>query len=370
MTVQALRNFDIWLLFAGVALAGYGALVIYSGSLTTYPDGIQHVSHPAVRHVAIATIGALMMVIISRVDYRAFGHIALPLYCLAVLLLCTVLVIGESTFGSKRWLNLGGMVIQVSEVAKLLTILVLAKYLSDRMEDISRIPVFLMSLIIAVIPAVLVMVEPDLGTAIIFGAIWLAMVIMAGARREHVLMLLALVALAAPFLILGVLDDYQRERLSTFVNPTGDPLGAGFAIIQGEISIGSGGLLGKGLTEGTQTQLHYLQTPTTDYIFSVLGEELGFVGAVILFSLFIFLLFRGLRVAALARDPYGRLIAIGIVVLILSQTFINVGVNIRLLPVTGIPLPFISQGNSSLLTMFVSLGLLQSILAHHRRVDI
>lgn len=371
MTTRALYlpHFDPWLLLTGVALASYGALLIYSGSLATYPDGIQGISHPAVRHSAFAALGVLAALLVARIDYRRYGQLALPLYAVGVVLLLAVLLVGETTFGSRRWLNLGGVVIQVSEVAKLITILALARYLADRSGDVERLPVFLVSLGIALLPALLVLVEPDLGTAVIFSAIWLGMVAIAGARLRHALTLVAGGVLATPFIVLGVLGDYQRERLATFINPTDDPLGAGFATLQGEISIGSGGLLGKGLTSGTQTQLHYLQTPTTDYIFSVLGEELGFVGALLLFGLFLFLLFRALRVAALARDPYGRLVATGIVVMVLTQVFINIGVNTRLLPVTGIPLPFISQGNSSLLTLFVSLGILQSILARHRRLD-
>jgi rod shape determining protein RodA len=310
------------------------------------------------------------MIAISQFDYRRLGHIALPLYMLALILLAGVLVLGESVYGSRRWLNIGPMVIQVSEVGKLLVILTAAKYIADRHEEIGRLSVVLTSLAIVGLPAVLVMVEPDLGTSIIFGCIWLGMVTMAGARARHIFSILFAAVLATPLMIVAVMSDYQRERLTSFLNPTDDPLGAGYAILQGEISIGSGGLLGKGIGNGTQTQLHYLQTPTTDYIFSVLGEEMGFIGALLLFGLFIFLLFRGLRVAALARDPYGRFIATGIVVMILAQVFINIGVNIRLLPVTGIPLPFISQGNSSLLTLFVSLGILQSILLRQRRLDL
>ena len=167
-----------------------------------------------------------------------------------------------------------------------------------------------------------------------------------------------------PFALIGLINEYQRERIATFLDPAKDPLGSGFNTLQAEIGIGSGGLFGKGLTHGTQTQLDYLRTQTTDYIFSVLGEELGFVGAVVLFALFVLLLLRGLQTAKSCPDPFGRLLAIGVVTFILFQVFINIGVNIRLLPVTGIPLPFISQGGSSLITLFIALGILQSIRVH------
>ena len=203
----------------------------------------------------------------------------------------------------------------------------------------------------------------------IFLLIWFGMVVMAGCDPRHILGTIGMVIAMLPFALIAVVTDYQRERVSTFLDPTQDPLGSGFNILQAEISIGSGGLLGKGLTHGTQTQLDYLRTQTTDYIFSVLGEELGFIGALLLFGLFIVLLWRGLRAAALCRDDFGRSIAVGVVIFILFQVFINVGVNIRLFPVTGIPLPFISQGGSSLVTVFIAIGLIESVLIRHRQMS-
>ena len=172
-----------------------------------------------------------------------------------------------------------------------------------------------------------------------------------------------------PFVALLVLNDYQLDRFRLWINPNEDPLGGGFNIIQAKIGIGSGGIFGKGLTDGSQTQLNYLRTSTTDYIFTVLGEELGLIGAIVLFALFTALLFRGIRAATLSRDQFGRLIATGIVVMILFQVFINIAVNIQLVPVTGIPLPFISQGGSSLVMMFVALGLLEGIVVRHKRLE-
>jgi rod shape determining protein RodA len=173
-----------------------------------------------------------------------------------------------------------------------------------------------------------------------------------------------------PFAIVAIITDYQRERISLFLDPARDALGSGFNILQAEISVGSGGWFGKGLTHGSQTQLDYLRTQTTDYVFSVLGEELGFVGALVLFSLFMLLLFRGLRAAAISQDVFGRMLAVGIVIFILFQAFINIGVNIRLFPVTGIPLPFISQGGSSLVTVFIAVGLLESVIMRHQQVSL
>jgi rod shape determining protein RodA len=369
MRLKSLRYFDFILLATSLALVAYGTVLIYSGSLASYGSSAEVLSHPVARQIGFAAVGVAAMVVMSRLDYRALGYAAVGLYVAALAALAFVLLVGESAYGSRRWIDVGGTLVQPSEIAKLVLIVALAKFLADRQDQMGRPRVFLTSLAIALVPAALVFAEPDLGSAVIFGAIWLGMVIMAGARSRHVLTLLGAAIVSVPFVLVAVMSDYQRERLALFLDPAKDSLGSGFNILQSEISIGSGGLLGQGLTHGTQTQLDYLQTQTTDYVFSVLGEELGLVGALVLFALFIILLFRVTRVAGMSRDPFGRLMATGIVIFILFQVFINVGVNVRLIPVTGIPLPFISQGGSSLLTLFVALGILQSILLRHRQVD-
>ncbi len=364
-----LRDLDPILMLAALALVALGALLIHSGSLNRFgPPTAFDFSHPVVRQGAFAAVGLLLALVIARIDYRGLGFLTPTLYAVSIAALLFVLVVGEETFGSRRWILVGGTPVQPSEIAKLVVIIALAKYLSDHQESIGSLRVFLTSLGLAAVPAALVLAEPDLGSAVIFGAIWLGMVTVAGANGRHLLGLFTTAVIAAPFLFVA-LRGYQRERVALWLDPESDPLGAGFNILQAKISIGSGGVFGKGLTEGSQTQLDYLRTETTDYVFSVLGEELGLVGALLLFGLFMLLLWRGLRVAELSRDLFGRLIAIGIVVFILLQTFINVAVNIGLIPVTGIPLPFVSQGGSSLITLFIGLGILQSILLRHRRLS-
>ena len=242
-------------------------------------------------------------------------------------------------------------------------IISLAKYLADRQDTVRTLRVFLTSLVLVAIPTALVLAEPDLGSAIIFGAIWLGIVTVAGANWRHLAGLFGVALVSAPFLLLG-LQGYQRERIELWLDPERDPLGGGFNILQAQISVGSGGIFGKGLTEGTQTQLDYLRTETTDFIFSVLAEELGLAGAMVLLALFLILISRLLRAITKAPDSFGQLLIAGIVTLIVVQTFIAIGVNIRLMPVTGIPLPFISVGNASILVLFAALGLAQSILLH------
>jgi rod shape determining protein RodA len=247
------------------------------------------------------------------------------------------------------------------------TVIFLAKYFSDNEERIRSFRVFLTSLAIAAAPALLVLIEPDLGSAAVFVVIWFGMVVIAGARPLHIGAIIGCALALVPLAMYELAHGYQRQRIEIWRDPGKDPTGAGFNVLQAEISIGSGRLFGKGFTHGTQTQLDYLRTQTTDYVFSVGAEELGFVGAMVLFGLFVVLLFRCIRVAGRADDSFGRLIAAGIAAFILFQVFVNIGVNIRLVPVTGVPLPLVSQGGSSLVTILASLGILQSILGHRRR---
>ena len=365
---RSVRHFDPLIVLPGMALVVYGLLLIYSGSMASYPGGLE-LGHPVTKQLTFALLGVLVMAAAAWLDYRTWGQMAGGLYAVALALLVAVLVIGDSVYGSRRWFTFAGQQVQASEIAKLLMIIVMARYLADRQNRMQDIRVFIGSLAIALPPAALVLIEPDMGTAMVFGAIWIGMTVMAGVPFRYVGVLIGLMVAFIPFATLAVLGDYQQERIHNWIDPGSDPLGGGFAILQSEIGIGSGGLFGKGLTEGSQTEFNFVQTSTTDYIFSVLGEELGLVGALVLFALFILLLFRGIRAATLTQDAFGRLLATGIVVMILFQVFINVAVNVRLLPVTGIPLPFVSQGGSSLLMLFAALGLLEGIVLRHKRLE-
>lgn len=368
MVSRSARHFDYLLLLLAGALVAYGGVLIYSAHLSAYPEGLT-LDHPLTKQVVFAFLGVGISVFVAWLDYRVFGQAAVGLYVLAVLMLAAVLVIGDSAYGSRRWFTFAGQQIQASEVAKLFVIVALARYLADRQATITDVRVFVISLLMAAVPAALVLVEPDMGTAMVFGAIWIGMVLMAGVPRRYVLTLVGLAVSLIPFAMIVVLGEYQRERIRLFFDPSSDPLGGGYNMRQAEISIGSGGLFGRGLGEGPQTQLDFLQTSTTDYIFSVLGEELGLMGTVILLALFTALLFRGIRAASISRDQFGRLIATGIVIMILFQVFINIAVNIRLVPVTGIPLPFVSQGGSSLVMLFAAMGLLEGIVLRHKRIE-
>ena len=298
--------------------------------------------------------------------YHYLIHYSWILYILGVLSLLALMVVGHNAYGSTRWFNLGPIQLQPSEFAKLATILLLARFFSEHGGDARELKALVISLAIVAPTFFLVFIQPDLGTAIVFLSMWIGVVLVAGVSRRHLLVMAAIGLALLPFVWTFAVADYQIERIDVLVNPEQDPLDAGYNVIQSQIAVGSGQLLGKGFQNGEQTQLRYLKIPTKDFIFSVLGEEFGFVGALVLFFLFIVLLMRGIRAAQIAGDTAGQLVAVGIVILILMQAFINIAVNVSLFPVTGIPLPFVSQGGSSLVTIFISLGILQSIIMRHR----
>jgi rod shape determining protein RodA len=287
------------------------------------------------------------------------------LYVIIIALLVVVFVVGETSRGVQRWI--GASAIQPSEIAKVVIIISLAKLLADRDGEMDKFKNLLLSLGYVLIPMVLIYLQPNLGTALTLGFIWLTMAAMAGIRVLHLGLLTGAGVLASP-LAWFVLQDYMRQRILLFINPQGNPDDY-YNVQQALISIGSGGWLGKGFGNGTQSQLHFLRVRHTDFIFSVIGEELGLLGAIVLFALFIILLWRILRIAVTAQDPFGRLICVGVAAVIFFQTAINLGVNLGLMPVTGLPLPFVSYGGSSLWTFLVALGLVENVAMRHKKLD-
>jgi rod shape determining protein RodA len=359
-------RFDYVLMLSAVLLVVYGFLLIYSGSVQSVDAPLTSFEHPVTKQIVFAIIGFGAMLAFSKLDYHYLTHYSWLFYAAGLFSLVLVLAFGVTVGGSTRWFNVGPIQIQPSEFGKLATILVLARYFSEHGGDARELKPLIVSLSIVVPAMLLVFIQPDLGTAIVFGAIWLGVVLVAGVNRRHLLVMAAAGLALLPFVWTFAVEDYQIGRIDALVNPEEDPLGESYNNTQSRIAVGSGQLFGKGFTNGEQTQLRYLKVPTKDFIFSVLGEEFGFVGALALFGLFIVLLMRGIRAAQIAGDTAGQLVAVGIVVLILMQTFINIAVNVGLFPVTGIPLPLVSQGGSSLVSIFVSIGILQSIIMRHR----
>tara|TARA_B100000686_G_C16782100_1_gene972665 strand:- start:1854 stop:2984 length:1131 start_codon:yes stop_codon:yes gene_type:complete len=365
-TPQEWARFDYLLVLISLALVAYGLILIHSGS-TESGEGLKISFNSPVIRQGIFAIGSLVaMIILSRLDYHALLHYAWWIYGITIFLLILLLIIGQTDFGSTRWFDLGIFQLQPSEFAKISLILILARLISDRGGDLKSLKTLLFSLLLSIPPLFLVFIQPDLGTSIIFITIWVGLVLVAGATRRHLIILGAFFLALIPFVWTFGVEDYQIERISVVLNAEEDPLDSGYNPIQAQIAIGSGGLFGKGLFEGEQTQLNFLKVPTKDFIFSVLGEELGFLGAIVLLGLFLLLLWRILRAAQFAGDTSGQLLAVGIVTMILFQLFINIAVNLGIFPVTGLPLPFVSAGGSSLLTLFISLGIVQSVVIHHR----
>jgi rod shape determining protein RodA len=300
------------------------------------------------------------MVTVAMFDYAWLGTFAPLLYLLTLGLLAAVLALGAESLGAQRQVCRFGLCFQFSEIAKVLMIVVLAKFFADRSEKIGSPVTILLGLVLLAPAVLLVYRQPDLGTSLVFVAIFFGMAFMAGARLWQLVGMVAVAGASFP-VMWGLLKPYQQARLGAFLDPYADPQGAGWNIIQSLIAVGSGGPTGKGLTAGTQSPLGYLPIAESDFVFAGLAEDLGFVGAVILFALYILLLMAALRIAFRARDPFGMLLASGVVAMLVFQILVNVGMAISLMPVTGIPLPFISHGGSSLVSICFALGVLQSV---------
>jgi len=356
---RRLDQVDPLLLIAVLLLIGYGLVMTYSvtaESRTFTGDPMQFV----IRGALWAAIGLAVMVAVAMFDYAWLGTLAPLAYLVTLGLLAAVLALGVESLGAQRQVCRFGLCFQFSEIAKVLMIVVLAKFFADRQKKIGS-PLTIVSALVVLGPAVLLVYkQPDLGTTLVFVAIFFGIAFMAGARMWQLVGLMALGGAAFP-LIWSLLKPYQQGRLLAFLDPYSDPQGAGWNIIQSLIAVGSGQATGKGLTAGTQSPLGYLPIAESDFVFAGLAEDLGFVGAVILFALYVVLLVAALRIAFRARDPFGLLLGSGVAAMLLFQILVNVGMAISLMPVTGIPLPFISHGGSSLVSICFALGVLQSV---------
>jgi rod shape determining protein RodA len=312
-------------------------------------------------------LGLLVLLWFCFTDYRALGHWWGATYAVMLLLLLFVLRAGHAVLGAQRWIYLGFFELQVSEIAKLLIIVVLARFLHLRRQQIGSPVTFFLGAALLAPPVALILVQPDLGTALVFVALFYGMAFMAGVSKRYLVGSLLIAAAALPTVI-SHLHGYQQKRLITFLNPGADPQGAGYNILQARIAVGSGGLFGKGFLTGTQGQLGFVPSRVTDFIFAIFSEEWGFIGAVVLLLIFMVVLYRLLRAVHFARDGFGALLAFGVATMIFFQVVVNVGMNLGVMPVVGIPLPFISYGGSSMLTNMAAIGIVQSVLIHRKDV--
>ncbi len=361
------KNFD-WAVF-GVALVllALGLMAIFATSFDA--DGLNNPAD-AIKQSVFAVLGLVLFFVIARSDYRSWGRLIPYLYAGGIGLLLLVELIGTSVLGAKRWINLGFFQFQPSEVMKLVLILALAKLLSEKYDLLEHPRYFLLSLGYLLLPALLVFIEPDLGSSLVLGAIWLGMALVSRLRKLY---FGVLAAAGLAFLPIGIsmLKPFQKARLETFFNPGADPLSTGYNVVQSQITIGSGQFFGRGLAAGSQTQLGFLPTLAqhTDFVYATIAEKLGFVGSGLVLILFAVLLVRGLVIAARASDRFGFFIAVGVVSMLFFQFTINVGMNMGVAPVTGIPLPFISYGGTSLLVAFAAAGMLESVAVRSKKLQ-
>jgi rod shape determining protein RodA len=351
-------SFNYPLAAAAIALGAFGLVVVRSATLHTQ-GGHSDFTHQAV----YLGIGIALMFALAFIDYHVWQRLAWPIYILDVAMLAAVLVAGHQALGAQRWIGIGPVVFQPSELAKLLTILALGAVLADPKRSWTRLRDLWLPLVVVGIPVALVMKQPDLGTALVLIAILTAMLFFALPNLAHFGAYAATVTAAAALAVMTpyFLKGYQRQRLLVFLDPKHDPQGAGWSLIQSKIAVGSGELTGKGLYHGTQTQLGFVPAHATDFIFAVIGEELGFLGAMLLLALYAVLLGCGTLAITAARDKFGVLIAVGVIAMLAFHILVNIGMTVGIMPVTGIPLPFISYGGSSLITCFMAVGILLNI---------
>jgi rod shape determining protein RodA len=355
------RAFDWQLLLYLVLLIGFGVVMGYSANYQAI-GGAGGLSQ-TVRTLIWTGIGLTLFFVAASIDYHWLQTFATPIYLVVLGLLAATGLVGTNLFGAQMSISVAGLDFQFSEISKVLMIIVLATFLSSRGERIGRLSTIVGAAVLMAVPAFLVYRQPDLGTALVFVAILLGMLFMSGAGIGWLALLGGAAVAVAPIAV-GALHEYQRQRLFCFLNPSSDPQGACYQLVQALNAVGSGGLLGHGLTAGRQNQLGFLPVQSTDFIFTVVAEELGFVGGLILLGLFGLLVWRVLRIGWGARDPLGMALASGLASMLLFQITVNIGMVTGIMPVTGIPLPFITYGGSSMISLLFGMGILQSVRMH------
>jgi rod shape determining protein RodA len=358
------KNFDWQLLVIPIILVAFSSIMLYE--ISHWAQSVP--ASTPYRQVIYLIVGLIFFWIMTNLDYKVLRSLVWPAYVATIAALVLVAIIGRSTYGGTRWINLGVIQLQPSEAAKLVTILALAKFLSDREFRMSELTTLLGSLSIVAVPALLVLRQPDFGTAMVLGAIWFACVVMASTPVVYLGGVAASAAIMAPLAWAKVLKPFQRDRLTSFLQPNIDKLGTNWSVFHARIAVGSGGPWGEWFGRSTQSRLDFLSVQDKDFIFSVIAENIGFLCLLILFAFYSALFLRIARVAFMSADTFGRVIATGILAMFLFQTFVNIGMNIGIMPVTGIPLPLLSYGGSSLITSLAALGILESILLRHQKL--
>lgn len=350
-----LRDIDWGMLAIVLVICALGVVQIFSATIgTQWQDAWW-------KQIVWTTVGLLLMWIATAIDYHALMTRVWALYALSILLLFAVLVAGKQAFGSTRWIPLApGVHLQVSEFVKLVIILLVARYMTELRSDNLELRDLLKIMALIAVPMLLIIKEPDLGTSLTYLPILAVGAVLAGLNWRYVVVAAIVVVLVLP-VGFHFLQPYQKARLVSFLNPEGDPRGTGYQVIESKIAVGAGGMWGKGVAHGTQTQLRFLPVPHTDFIFAAFAEEHGFVGVVVVLALYFMLLMQIVKNAQTAPDRAGMYICMGVAALVLFHVLVNVGMVVGRMPVTGIPLPLMSAGGSSMLSIFLMLGLVNNV---------
>jgi rod shape determining protein RodA len=351
-------NIDVTMLLLLLLLCAGGLFILYSASGQNM--GMVY------RQMVYLGLGFFIMLVIAQVDPRWFQMIAPWMYCAGIIALILVLLVGVGAKGAQRWLSVFGIFrFQPSEMMKLITPMMVAWYLSSRLLP-PRLKVIVVVLMLALLPALLIFKQPDLGTALLIAAAGLLVLLFAGLSSKWIAIAVVTLLAVAPIMWYGVMHDYQKQRVLTFLDPETDPLGSGWNIIQSKTAIGSGGLEGKGWMQGTQSQLEFLPERHTDFIIAVYAEEQGLIGILILLMLYMFIVMRGIYMSSCGRDTFARLFAGALIITFFIYVFVNIGMVSGILPVVGVPLPLISYGGTSIVTLMAAFGVIMSVYMHRR----
>ncbi len=362
-----LRHVDVALVAAALMLAVYGVLMVYSATHRSQAVQGADPAYFVKRQAVFLILGLIAMAVAAILNYRVLRLLAPVFYIFFILLLIAVRKFGSARLGAQRAFSIAGFQLSPSLFMRITLIVTLAAYLSS-LKGTPRLRHVVRAVVIATVPILLVFIQPDLGTSIILATILVAELVIAGTRARH-LVALALVGAIGLFgaLHYHVIKDFQVQRLTAFLDQSNSSLQAHYTLQQSEIAIGSGGIDGRGYLKGSQTNLAFVPEQQTDFIFTVVGEEFGFIGAAVLLMLFLLVLWRAYRIALTSRDPFGTYLAVGVAAMFTIQIFINVGMTIGIMPITGIPLPFLSYGGSALIADFIGIGLLLNV--HMRRLS-
>ncbi len=365
---RLIKSLDFTLIFVIIAILTMSLVAIYSANVASATEGGDPYNYVKKQLLWIA-LGTIIILVILNFDYEDFKGYSNHLYFFNLAILLLVIFAGDSALGAQRWIDIGPFRFQPSEFAKVLVIMTFANFLANRKDKLNTFWELVPAFFYVGIPMLLILKQPDLGTSLVFVAIMFGMLFIAGANpllvgglfTGGVATAILWVYLRLNYGIWIPLKDYQLERLTIFLDPFSDPWGAGYHIIQSLVAIGSGESWGKGYLEGTQNQLNFLPEQHTDFIFSVIGEEFGFIGAIVLLFLFFMFVYRSLLIAGKAKDMYGTLLVTGVISMFVFQIFVNIGMTTAIMPVTGLPLPLVTYGGSSMLTNMIGIGLIINV---------